>query len=49
VPANFISLRNSDIDKKFYFFGNNPITSKVLYAAPGFCGKRPRDERNIRQ
>jgi hypothetical protein len=55
VPANFISLRNFDIDRKFLiFFGHNPIISKVLYAAQTFCGKRPsgkrpRDERNIRQ
>ena len=49
VPANFISLKNFDTDRSSTFFCNNPIISMVLYPAPKFCGKRPRDERNIRQ
>ena len=33
VPANFISLRNFEIDKKF-FFCNNPITFKGSLSSP---------------
>ena len=40
VPANFMSLKNFDIDRSSTFFCNNPIISMVLYPAPNFCGEK---------
>ena len=45
----FISLKLPYRQEILLFFCNNPIASKILYAAQRFCGKRLRDERNIRQ
>ena len=44
----FISLQFFDIDRKFHFFGDIPITSRILYMTSRFCKKRLGDARNVR-
>ena len=46
-----ISLRSFDIDidRKFQFFGDIPITLRILYTKSSYCKRIPGDVRNIRR